>query len=470
MQSFSEWVQGFARVVPGLPVVLGLVACDGAAARVADAAADREAGVTDAGEGPDGGMRDVARIIDAWCPTLAERYCQAAQDCDCASVPGFSDSPCVERAERGCRNQLEGLRAAVEGGRLEVASSLPAGCLVALDEALSDCRMPASDLFAVRCPIVWPSGASRDLPQPGAACFEGLCAEGARCSALDACEAPSSGQPCASEVDCPEAEVCGEAGACRARDFSASGMACSGPDACAGDALCLASARRECQPKVSAGPCASDDACPLGEFCDGAVCAPAPGLDAACGNGVWCAVGLACRFAPGVGEGTCQPLPQAGEFCALGSLGPFVCAEGLACRERTCGPVPTEGMACAVGALRCAEGLGCHVEDADSVCRPRVAAGAACGLDDSCDDGLYCNFRDNRCAPWAALGEACRDGNECGPAGACVPNETSEFRCVSRPGSAEACFLDDSCQAGLACRSPFAAGACASPLCAAFTF
>jgi hypothetical protein len=131
--------------------------------------------------------------------------------------------------------------------------------------------------------------------------------------------------------------------------------------------------------------------------------------------------------------------------------------------------VPGEGEPCAVGDVRCEAGLGCHVEGVDSVCRARLPVGESCQLDDSCSAGSFCDFGVSRCTAFFAAGETCTDGNECGPEGACVPDATGAFRCVSQPGLGEACFLDQ-CEAGLACRSPFDAGVCAPPLCAAFAF
>lgn len=424
----------------------------------------------------DGGAGDAARdasgsfqdLADVWCPELASRYCEAALGtCGCAAVPEFGDAAtCRARVERACRGQLDGF----EGQPIEAASSVPESCAPALAEALDDCRMPEPDLFAVRCPLVWPAGLDRSLPSSGA-CVEGLCAEGARCSSGATCAMPTSGGACGNVGDCPDGEVCGDEGTCRALALDGAGASCSGPEACTGDLRCLAATRRACEPLAPGAICTSDDGCVAGEYCAEGTCVAAPGEGAPCGNGVACAEGLACAFAPGPDEGTCQPFPTSGEPCALGTFGPFVCAEGLACRDRLCGPIPNEGDDCAVGDVRCAEGLGCAVEGERSVCRARVGDGEPCMLDDTCEAGTFCDFSENRCRAYFATGDVCRAGNECGPSGACVPDETATtFRCTARPGVGEACFLDDSCEAGLVCRSPFDAGACAPPLCAAFVF
>ncbi len=409
-------------------------------------------------------------VQEAWCPILAKQFCAAAETCGCSDVPGFVDSPCVERTERGCRKQLDAFAARVASGELTVASSLPAGCMPALERSLATCRMPEADVFTVSCPLVWPKGASRELPVAAKACAEGLCAEGTRCSATNECAMPKAGSKCAAPGDCLPSERCGAEGLCGVPRFEGVGTACLNPTECSGDSLCLAAARRECRPKVVGAECTGDEACIADEYCDNGGCTPSPGLDAPCGAGVACAADLACRIAPGPKEGTCQPLPTSDEFCALGRLGPFQCEAGLACSNRRCGPVPVEGEPCAGGELRCADGLGCHVEAAQSVCRVRVSEGKACGLDDSCATGLYCDFGESRCARFLTPGEVCTDGNECGTEGACVPGDAGVFRCVTRPIANEACFLDDTCAGGLFCRSSYDAGVCAPPMCAAFQF
>jgi hypothetical protein len=221
---------------------------------------------------------------------------------------------------------------------------------------------------------------------------------------------------------------------------------------------------------VSGASCTDDSVCVATEYCDGSECAPKPELGEPCGAGVTCAEGLGCRMEPAPDEGTCQPLPALDEPCALGVDGPFLCADGLACSAQVCGLPPGEGEPCAVGEVLCEAGLGCHYDGAESLCKPRVGDGEACGLDDSCAAGLFCDFTLLRCSAFYTPGAACSAGNECGDEGACVPDAQGAFHCVPRPKLHEACFLDDSCAEGLACRSPYDAGLCAPPLCAAFPF
>lgn len=425
------------------------------------------------GAGGEGGASPgtLAALADAWCPVYADRYCGAATVCGCDGVPGFADAAgsCLDRAERGCRAQVDGYAPGVDSGALVPASEVPEGCAAALEQALAGCQMPPSEIFIVQCPLVWPRDAASKLPGPGESCADGLCAEGARCNGSGQCAAPSAGAACDVDGDCLAAERCGPAGRCLSPDFDEPRIACAGPDACGGDLQCLASARRECQPQQSGAACSDDLACVATEFCgDDGRCAPEPSAGEACGAGAACAEGLGCAMSP-PDEGTCQPLPALGEPCAGGRSGPFLCSAGLACRDGVCGQPPEANERCAVGEVVCADGLGCHVEGAESLCKPRVGAGAPCGLDDSCGAGLFCDFQQGECAAFYAEGSACSGGNECGPEGACVPDAEAAFRCVPRPGLGGACFLD-SCADGLYCGTPYEAGLCAPPMCAAFGF
>ena len=154
----------------------------------------------------------------------------------------------------------------------------------------------------------------------------------------------------------------------------------------------------------------------------------------------------------------------------MGREGPFLCADGLVCLDAsTCGAPPTEGQPCGVGQPKCANGLGCAFGPEGSICSIKADAGAYCENDDTCRDDLFCDFGDNTCTPFFERGQACTDGNECGPSGSCLPDTSFVFRCADKPGLDEACFLDD-CQAGLICRSPYQAGICTPVLCPMLRF
>jgi hypothetical protein len=418
----------------------------------------------------------LSRLAESWCPVLAGRYCAAAATCGCAAVPGFdgvAPADCESRALRGCEAELLRFAPAVERGELVAAGEWPGGCAGALDDAFAACAAP-DETFFVACPLVTPATAAA-FPGLGAPCADQLCALGLRCGGDGKCEVPGAvGAGCDGSGDCATGLVCA-AGACAALDLGDNGQACANPSECGGETRCLASVRRECLAPDPGAGCAVDADCGSARFCDGGACAPSPGLDQPCGNGVACAPGLACGFSgkggpgPNPFEGLCRPLPKSGEGCALAEGGPFVCDGGLACRQGTCGPPPEAGQLCAVGTIRCAEGLGCKVADPDAICAPRVPEGEPCQLDDTCQAGLFCDFSTNRCRAFYPEGKPCQNGNECGPAGSCVPDAALLFRCVPRPDEGAPCFLDE-CQPPLTCRSPFEAGTCAPELCARYAF
>ena len=145
-------------------------------------------------------------------------------------------------------------------------------------------------------------------------------------------------------------------------------------------------------------------------------------------------------------------------------MGPVECAPGLGCLNGTCGPLPTAGQECAIP-NRCAPGLGCDFAMNGSFCVQPHAAGQACTNDSVCLNGLFCNLTTSVCAPIVAAGGACKDGNECGPSGTCMPSTPggSTFVCAPLPGAGSPCFLD--CKDGSYCAPDITPGPCAPNLC-----
>lgn len=153
--------------------------------------------------------------------------------------------------------------------------------------------------------------------------------------------------------------------------------------------------------------CADGLACVLG------VCTARLAADAACtDDGVPCVEGLTCRS-----SGTCGAPSSESEAC----LDDGDCVEGLACDGSTqaCVVVPPpsdDGEPCA-SSNDCA-GL-CSVcrplEDSDggTACQDRAPAGGACGANDHCRGGLYCDGATNTCAPYRSLDETCGLGAPC---------------------------------------------------------
>ncbi|PKN44357.1 MAG: hypothetical protein CVU59_11845, partial [Deltaproteobacteria bacterium HGW-Deltaproteobacteria-17] len=370
--------------------------------------------------------------------------------------------------------------------------TLPAGCVLMLNvdtQPGETCPMPGvgcNEGRGVCSP--YDATCSATLPERGAAC-EGVCTDGSVCSAGGLCVAGNPGDDCGSERDCrlPLACIAGrcaeaavEDAVCIEDDACVPGLACSAQDLCAvveapctdptdcgENALCTATQARVCEPVAEDGqPCTQDQDCGAASWCDTDLCAPRPGDAQPCAAGVWCAPGLACSLATGL----CAAIPQDGEPCALSAMGPFVCDEGLACLSDTCGPLPGPGEPCGSGDNACAEGLGCSFNtDGTSTCEPRVGAGETCTNDRQCLEGTYCEYATMLCTTVATTGAPCEDGNECGPAGACVPESGGgPFVCAPLPTTGQACYLE--CEAASVCHAVVTAGVCAAPVCGVVGF
>lgn len=423
-----------------------------------------DADTAETGDTPSPG-EGLAATVAALCPGYAEAFCGAA--CGCADAPGFPED-CVAAFTGSCAAQVERFAPLVERGEAVFLPGGAATCLENFAPLAAACVPFPEDLFYFVCPIIEPPGGFPPLPGLGEPC-EGACASGLRCGTEGKCLSPGgTGASCVSAYDCAMNLVCAD-GQCVAPRLGDRGKACTRQDECGGETVCLASARKVCRVPV-AGPCRSDEDCPDHAWCDGLVeggeCKPGGASGELCGNGIVCQEGLACSSA----DGRCGPFPGRGEPCAMGRFGPFLCADGLACRDDvTCGDVPGEGQTCALGKPACADGLGCAFTPEGSVCRVKADAGATCENDDTCRDDLFCDFGSNTCTPFLAKGELCTDGNECGPVGSCLPDASFVFRCADKPGVGGECFLDD-CQAGLVCRTPYEAGMCAPVLCSMMRF
>lgn len=434
----------------------------------ADAADTAVGDASDAAEGdtstPAAGLE---ATIAALCPGYAAAYCEA--DCGCAQAPGFPDD-CVAAFSASCAAMVTQYAVLVDSGQAVFKPEGAATCLESFAPLAAACVPIPSDLFFFVCPILAPPGGFPPLPGLDEAC-EGPCATGLRCGTDRTCLTPgATGATCASDYDCELTLVCAE-GQCAAPRHGDIGERCEDSDGCGGDTGCLASAHMVCRAPVAGGPCRSDDDCPSGAWCDDSAasgtCEPGGAVGEPCGNGIVCQEGLACDAS----DSLCGPFPTAGEPCAQGRFGPFLCAAGLVCLEsRTCGEAPAEGEPCGLGEPRCAAGLGCAYGAEGSTCNAKVDAGAYCDNDDTCGDGLFCDFGANACMPFLARGELCTDGNECGPGGSCLPDAGfTAFRCADEPKLGEGCFLED-CAQGLICRTPYEAGVCAPTLCTIMRF
>lgn len=462
---------------------------------------------TGSGPGVDLGAAPGGSLEADYCGPLGALICARLGACGCgALLPAetLDVAACAANYSARCVAAYAQLEAAVLAGEAVILGDQARACVELLAELTPACERPRGAVTQALCPAWFTSDVAI-----GAACSFPVCAAGEGLCVAGTCSArPSLGQACSPEGICAAGLLC-IAGSCAAP--VAAGGACVIDDACAPPLRCLAgtcgalaevggmcsdtsvcgpgllctadscatraagscsvdlpcgnlelcATPRRCAPRGQLGAsCDEDAACVDGLRCDpdSAVCVANPGLGEACVNGVLCAAELACDGDNGV----CAPLPGAGQACAFASDGPHVCAAPLGCVAGLCGPLPEAGEACTVDS-RCAADLGCDFTMDGSICVPRKAAGGACQTDRTCASGLYCDFVAGQCAPVLASGALCKDGNECGPAGSCLPIGGGVFACGPLPAAGERCVFD--CEAPLHCGSDVAAAICAAEVC-----
>jgi hypothetical protein len=465
---------------------------------------------TSSGGGHTGGTGGAApgSLEGDYCRPLAELLCGRAVSCGCGvMLPGgqLDGAACTDAYTAKCVAAYAPLAAVVAAGQASISASEAHACVAMLEGTAAPCEGLRGAVAQALCPVWFSSAAALgdacDMPfcaggagacvsgscvartAEGGSCASTPCAEGLLCDS-GTCRAPApDGAACQDDAFCAPPLHC-VGGSCHA--LAKAGEACAADAACALGLVCAGSicaarpstpcsdqdlcgnlttcgAPRRCVARGLAGaPCDGDDRCAEGFACDTAAgaCALAPGSGEACANGSRCAAGLACD----VTASTCGPIPASGQPCAIGVLGPFVCAAGLGCNAGTCGPMPGAGEACTVDNL-CAAGLGCDFTATGSICGPLKDTGGSCQTDRTCKPGLYCDLGAGSCAPVRAAGSPCKDGNECGAAGACMPDASSALRCAPMPAEGGACSFD--CAAGLVCASDLALASCLPEVCKA---
>lgn len=489
-----------------LPLALFLApACGGGAG----GGGSSSTGTTSAtgGHGGTGGAAP-GSLEEDYCRPLAAFLCGRAVSCGCgAMLPGgqLDGAACTDAYTAKCLAAYAPIEAAIAAGSASILAAEAHACVAMLESTTPGCEGPRGAVAQGLCPAWFSSAAALgepcDLPfcaggsgtcaggscvartAEGGSCASTPCARGLLCDS-GTCRAPAlAGAACQDDAFCAPPLRC-VAGSCRA--LALAGQACAADEACALGLVCAGSvcatrpgttcgdhepcghlascaAPRRCVPRGLPGaPCQGDDGCADGLTCDTAAgtCAVAPGSGEPCANGTRCAAGLACD----VTASTCGPIPNSGEPCAIGALGPFVCAAGLGCNAGTCGPMPGAGQPCTLDNL-CAQDLGCDFTASGSICGPRKDAGGACQTDRTCKAGLYCDFGAGACASVRPAGSPCKDGNECGAAGSCMPDASASFRCAQLPAEGGACFLD--CAAGLVCASDLTLSSCLPEVCKA---
>lgn len=439
---------------------------------------------------PDGVVGGLEWLVSMWCEPFASRVCEAARACGCSLAPGFPAHGCEGVALDHCRILSERVARSLEEGRLVLQENALPTCLGLLDEALARCDLPDPYMFSVGCVLFAtpvdigeaceeglcargegycaPPGHCQVLPGMGEACAASLCARGLRCDE-GTCRMPANlGGACERDTQCASGLVC-RGGACSEPERVEAALECFDPSSCGKGLHCVATMRRVCAQRPRLGEACLGGECAQGTFCHEGTCVVAPGRGAACGDGLACAPGLACDLA----TITCSDLPGLGKPCALGRYGPVVCEKGLYCREGVCDGPPGEGESCVQGSdgmPACADGLGCDFRpDGTSVCTTPAGPGAPCTNDSMCLEGLYCDFSMLLCREKQSRGQACSDGNECGPGLTCLaPRVGLGTFCEPVPGLGETCL--DTCQDDLVCRAVADRGHCLPGVCTAIPF
>lgn len=316
---------------------------------------------------------------------LSERLCPEIESCFDARTR------MIAFGEAGCAAQLQAqledgdfahVKAAIEDGRVSYDASQIEPCLDSV--AGVGCEFASTRVFE--------DGACERVFE-GSVALGGDCAVDAECTGEAFCrfdaECPGTctallgpGDACEDDDQCEDGLACpDEISACTA--LADSGDACGGAVAapCRADRVCVG----EDEDTGAAGTCRTLTelfSLALGEPCD---------LDA----GELCSEGLSCvvtSLQGGMAEFECQERVDSGEACSFGVPSPCPVDEycdvnlpaGMV--DGTCEPLPRAGETCVdvAGAPNCAPGLFC---DVDNRCHALSRLGQPCASDDGCASG-----------------------------------------------------------------------------------
>ncbi|HJK96916.1 MAG TPA: hypothetical protein RMF84_06825, partial [Polyangiaceae bacterium LLY-WYZ-14_1] len=400
---------------------------------------------------------DDSPTVESYCAARADGYYDHLQACfGPATYPESSRARLVSNLAAACQNSASGVAAGriafdPEAAAACVAAVRAGGCVAGYDPP------PCDGVFRGLVPVdgecFWSERGGFLAPSDG--CAEGFCPAADR-TCPGTCRAwPELGEPCG--VGCgPEADCDLETDRCR--PLPELGEPCPS-GRCAEGSLCLGESRT-CRRTVQGADelCDEETLCPPPTFCIEGRCRVDVPLGDPCAIPNNCAEGAVCAPESFGGSPVCRTPPNAGEACFSG----LPCAAGLRCSfdpfpEGTCVPLPAAGESCLEG--ECQEGLWCQVgpEGGDGTCQPRGMVGADCTslggiFTAGCREGLFC-AEDGRCAAVGGEGdpcnvfevESCREGFWC---------RRATGTCSATPGAdGDSCnpFDTDSCGAGLTC-------------------
>lgn len=307
---------------------------------------------------------------------LPDRYAAAACDhfeqCFDPLSEVFAGGDCAQDLALQLEDSLMPLwRAAIDAGTLSYDPSAAGDCV--------------RDLRNLPCDAEGPRGTACDDA------LRGTVEAGGTCSSHEECAGDAY---CDFDASCP--------GECRPR--GAAGASCNDDDACTAGLECLDDVCAA--PSTLGSPCEDDDACGGLTTCIAGRCATVrESLTASLGEtcdpeaGVLCEEGTSCALegfdpATETAQWRCVAPSSSGGACKLGLPDP--CPNDEYCDadpattfmfDGTCQPLPAAGEACRAGGdfavRRCADGLVCS----DGVCRGVQRLGASCGSDRECYSG-----------------------------------------------------------------------------------
>jgi len=194
--------------------------------------------------------------------------------------------------------------------------------------------------------------------------------------------------------------------------------------------------------KTSGETCAGSDRCAEGLYCMGGECSPPLGVGEDCAGAI-CEDGLVCsQIAPT----TCRQPGEVGADCS----DDYDCAGVAACLDDLCALEVAEGEHCRSNES-CAEGLYCNYED--QLCTPFLGDGDTCDSGyDQCVDGYACSSANpSTCVVWYGA-----ENDACGAYGCeeglwCDQSSDEVGVCIAKLGDGADCNADTTCQDGLYC-------------------
>lgn len=271
---------------------------------------------------------------------------------------------------------------------------------------------------------------------------------------------------CATDLDCPAGQRCGQGGLCTAPTDGCASLRCDAGTVCRGGGCAVAACDQGCRPgevcELTTGlcrfidPCRLPAACPVdGGVCEGGLkpdntpCADGDRCTSAdvCIGGVCVGTPYTCSGTPGVceasiacaGDGGCVAVPQPDgtacddlnlcthtDGCKAGTCSgtTYVCAPNICASASTCagdgGCLNTpqnEGAACDDANL-------CSVDD---VCVDGACVGSvySCPMPAPCDDLVACTGDGGCLVVPKTNGAACDDGQACTAGDTCTANVCS---------------------------------------------